>query len=69
MLGVLLLERSTRKVGLTEIGSMFYERSMQMLQFAEESAFIVQDLQTEPGGTLRVTAPILFGSKHLGPLI
>ncbi|OLL27526.1 hypothetical protein BTH42_32330 [Burkholderia sp. SRS-W-2-2016] len=69
MLGVLLFERSTRKVCLTEIGCMFYDRSLQMLQFAEESSFIVQDLQTEPGGTLRITAPILFGTMHLGPLI
>lgn len=69
IMSVRLLERSTRKVGLTEIGHMFYERSTQILQFAEESASIVQDLQTEPRGTLRITAPILFSSKHLGPLV
>ena len=68
-MGVQLLERSTRKVALTEIGSTFYESSSHVLQLAEESIAQVQDLQSEPRGTLRLTAPMLFSVKHLGPLI
>lgn len=68
-MGVQLLERSTRKVGLTEIGRMFYERGNHILQLAEESVSVIQDLHVEPRGTLRLTAPMLFGILHLGPLI
>ena len=68
-MGVQLLERSTRKVGLTEIGKTFYESSRHILLLAEEAMSQVQDLQAEPSGTLRLTAPLLFSVKHLGPLI
>lgn len=68
-MGVQLLERSTRKVALTEIGKTFYESGSQILLLAEESIAQVQELQLEPRGTLRLTAPMLFGIKHLGPLI
>lgn len=69
MLGVKLLERSTRKVALTEIGKKFFERSSHVLQLAKETVSVIQDLQVEPSGTLRLTAPMLFGIKHIGPLI
>ena len=68
-MGVQLLERSTRKVALTEIGKTFYESGSHILLLAEESIAQVQDLQLEPRGTLRLTAPMLFSIKHLGPLI
>lgn len=69
MLGVRLFERSTRRVSLTEIGRVFHERCTQVLHLAEESALAVQELHSEPRGTLRVTAPILFGTRHLSPVI
>lgn len=68
-MGVQLLERSTRKVALTEIGKTFFESASRILLLAEESMAQVQDLQMEPRGSLRLTAPLLFGIKHLGPLI
>ncbi|MFT3779513.1 MAG: LysR substrate-binding domain-containing protein [Ottowia sp.] len=68
-MGVQLLERSTRKVALTEIGRTFFESSCRVLQQAEEAMSQVQDLQAEPRGTLRITAPMLFGILHLSPLI
>lgn len=68
-MGVQLLERSTRRVALTEIGKTFYASASRILLLAEEAMSRVQDLQAEPRGTLRLTAPMLFGIKHLGPLI
>ncbi|MDM0066187.1 LysR family transcriptional regulator [Variovorax sp. J31P207] len=68
-MGVQLLERSTRRVALTEIGKTFYDSTSHILLLAEESMSRVQDLQVEPRGTLRLTAPMLFSIKHLGPLI
>ena len=68
-LGVKLLERSTRKVALTEIGHAFFQSSGHVLRLADEAMSQVQDLQAEPRGTLRITAPMLFGILHLSPLI
>ena len=68
-MGVQLLERSTRNVGLTEIGKAFYERSSHILLLAEESMSTIQELNVEPRGTLRLTAPMLFSIQHLGPVI
>jgi DNA-binding transcriptional LysR family regulator len=68
-LGVQLLRRSTRRVELTEIGAVFFERCGRILSFAEEAALLARDLQSEPRGTLRVTAPSLFGTKRLGPVV
>ena len=69
ILRVRLFERSTRKVRLTEIGRAFYERCSNVLHLAEESTLAVQELQSEPRGNLRVTAPILFGTLHLSAVI
>lgn len=68
-IGVQLLIRNTRNVSLTEIGQQFYRRSNHLLSLAEESLAEIQDLDAEPRGTLRVTAPALFGVKHLGPIV
>ena len=68
-LGVQLFRRSTRRVELTEIGAVFFERCRRILLFANEAASLAQNLQGEPQGTLRITAPNLFGTKRLGPVI
>jgi DNA-binding transcriptional LysR family regulator len=69
LLKVRLFERSTRHVQLTEIGSAYYERCMHVLHLAEESTQAIHELQSEPRGHLRVTAPILFGNLHLSRVV
>lgn len=66
---VQLLVRSTRKVALSEPGQIFFERSKHLLSLAEESLAEIQDLHSAPRGTLKITAPRLFGVKHLSPMI
>ncbi|WP_375738007.1 LysR family transcriptional regulator [Pseudomonas boanensis] len=68
-LGVRLLNRTTRKLRLTEVGQAYYERCRQiMLDFAEAEQAVMQ-LQQEPSGLLRVTAPIEFGQLFLGKVL
>lgn len=53
-LGVRLLNRTTRKVGLTEIGRQYYERCTQILADLDEADSMANTLQSTPRGTLRV---------------
>jgi DNA-binding transcriptional LysR family regulator len=68
-LGVRLLNRTTRKLRLTEVGQAYYERCRQiMLDFAEAEQAVMQ-LQSEPSGLLRISAPIEFGQLFLGRVL
>ena len=65
-LGVRLLHRSTRKLGLTDVGRTYFDRSKRILEEVEEADREARNLHGEPRGTLRVTAPMTFGALHLG---
>lgn len=68
-LGVRLLNRTTRKLRLTEVGQAYYERCRQiMLDFAEAEHAVMR-LQQEPAGLLRISAPIEFGQLFLGRVL
>jgi len=68
-LGVRLLNRTTRKLRLTEVGQAYYDRCRQiMLDFAEAEQAVMQ-LQHAPSGLLRITAPIEFGQIFLGQAV
>jgi DNA-binding transcriptional LysR family regulator len=68
-LGVRLLNRTTRRLALTEAGALFYERSARVVREAAEAERAVQDLGTEPRGLLRINAPMSFGHLHLAPAV
>ncbi|WP_416676369.1 LysR family transcriptional regulator [Egbenema bharatensis] len=68
-LGVQLLHRSTRRVIPSETGLAFYERCQAILADLAEAEQSVSQLQEEPKGTLRVNAPMSFGTLHLAPAI
>jgi DNA-binding transcriptional LysR family regulator len=57
-LGVRLLNRSTRKVSLTEIGKAYYERCMRVLADMEEADSAVQAMQSKPRGTLHLNVSL-----------
>lgn len=68
-LGVRLLNRTTRKLRLTEVGQAYYERCRQiMLDFVEAEQAVMQ-LQHEPSGLLRISAPIEFSQLFLGRVL
>lgn len=64
-----LLQRSTRQVNPTEMGMLFYDRAVTILNDMEEATAAVTQLQGQPRGTLRVNAPMTFGFLHLSPII
>lgn len=68
-LGVELLHRTTRKLYLTEAGNLYFQRCRNVLREIEAADRIVAALQIEPKGTLRITAPLIFGTTVLGDWI
>ncbi len=68
-LGIRLLNRTTRNLSLTEVGVVYLERCLQILDDIEETELAVTRLQTEPRGTLKVNATPFFGAYHLAPAI
>lgn len=68
-LGVQLLHRSTRVVTPTETGLAFHERCLEILSSLEEAEQSIRQLQAEPKGTLRVNAPMSFGTMHLAAAV
>jgi DNA-binding transcriptional LysR family regulator len=64
-LGARLLERTTRRVTPTEIGLAYYDRARQVLDDAHSADAMVTALQSEPSGTLRLSASIDFGARQL----
>jgi DNA-binding transcriptional LysR family regulator len=63
-LGVLLLNRSTRKVSLTEVGRSYYDRCVQILADVEEANEVAQSSQAKPRGVLRLNV-----AQAIPPLI
>ncbi|HZD24646.1 MAG TPA: LysR family transcriptional regulator, partial [Alphaproteobacteria bacterium] len=68
-LGARLLNRTTRKLSLTEVGEAFYERCARIVEEAQAAEAEVSNLAAAPRGRLRVNAPMTFGTMHLGPAI
>jgi len=63
-LGVRLLNRTTRKVSLTEVGKAYYDRATQILADLEQADDIASTLQSTPRGTLRI-----YVATHLVPFV
>lgn len=57
-LGVRLLNRSTRRVSLTEVGQAYYERCLQILADVDDAENVAQALQSNPRGILRLNASV-----------
>jgi DNA-binding transcriptional LysR family regulator len=68
-LGVRLVQRTTRSLSLTEAGAAFYARAGQILADLMDAEAEVQKATTQPRGTLRVSAPIVFGQLYVTPLL
>jgi DNA-binding transcriptional LysR family regulator len=68
-LGVRLLNRSTRKLSLTEAGAAYYEHCARIVDEIESSKRVVAQLQATPRGMLRVTAPVTFANSRLAPVL
>lgn len=68
-LGVQLLQRTTRRQRLTEFGSVYYQRCLEVLGLVADSERLAEQTLDEPRGILRVTAPLTFGVERLAPAL
>jgi len=68
-LGARLLNRTTRRMSPTEVGQAFYERCRRIMTELEDAERAVTELHAEPRGTLRINAPMSFGTRHLSSAI
>lgn len=68
-LGVRLLERTTRQVRVTDAGAVYAERCAAIAAQVDEANHEVQERQQEPIGLLRISAPVLYGRRFLGPVV
>ena len=65
-LGAQLLNRTTRFVSPTETGAAYYDRAITILAELDSADAMVHDLQGTPRGSIRLNAPMSFGTLHLG---
>lgn len=64
-LGVRLLNRTTRRLNVTEVGQAYYQRCQQLLDDMDELEAAVREQQDAPQGRLKVAAPSSFGEMYL----
>lgn len=68
-LGAQLLQRSTRRLHLTEIGTNYYDRCRTILADVEEAEAQAATSESQPRGILRISLPHSFGLRYIAPLM
>jgi DNA-binding transcriptional LysR family regulator len=68
-LGTALINRTTRRQSLTDVGRAYYDRCKLVLSEADAADSLAQDMRSKPKGVLRVNAPMTFGSFSLAPFV
>ena len=68
-LGARLLQRTTRKLALTEVGAAYFERCTRIVADITAADRIVTDAQATPRGLVRVSAPVDLASTFLGEVL
>ncbi|HEX2544797.1 MAG TPA: LysR substrate-binding domain-containing protein [Ramlibacter sp.] len=68
-LGVRLLQRTTRKLSLTQAGEIYHRHCVAMREQAEAADEAVARVHDEPRGTVRLTCPVTLAQTTIGPLL
>jgi DNA-binding transcriptional LysR family regulator len=68
-LGARLLHRSTRGVTPTEVGQRYYERCLTIAREIDEAENVAALVQSEMGGTMRISTSVAFGRRVMVPLV
>lgn len=68
-LGVRLLNRTTRTLSLTGEGNAVYEHCARLVAAAEAAELAASQLVAAPRGTIRLSAPVSFGTQHIAPAL
>lgn len=64
-----LLQRTTRKVSVTEVGTIYYRHCRQLLDGLDEAEHAINQLQSKPSGRLKITASVTYGEFIIAPLL
>jgi DNA-binding transcriptional LysR family regulator len=64
-----LMQRTTRRLSLTDTGQTYYERCKRILEAYDEANREAREAQGSVRGTLRIAAPVTFGAMHLGEVV
>lgn len=67
-IGVRLIQRTTRRLSLTEEGSVFYHQCKEILAMIDGAEADATSRITEPSGIIRINAPVTFGVRYLSPV-
>lgn len=68
-MGVRLIQRSTRRLSLTEAGQAFYQHCAAMMVEADAARLAVEQLRAAPSGTVRMTCPVAIAQFHLARIV
>lgn len=68
-IGVRLLHRTTRQLRTTDSGASYYEYCARMVAEAEEADLLVQNMQAEPAGKIKITVPLGFGTEFFSGVV
>ena len=68
-LGTKLVQRTTRKLSLTEDGMAFHQRASRIIREIEDATADLAERRGKLAGPLRISAPVTFGRMHLGPAL
>lgn len=68
-LDVRLIERSTRKISVTDAGARVYQHARAIIESLESAQAVAESIHTAPRGLIRLTAPVILGQYILSSLI
>jgi DNA-binding transcriptional LysR family regulator len=68
-LGVRLLNRTTRRIHLTDDGGQYLDHCRTVLSAMQDAEAALTSRRTEPHGRLAVTASVLFGRRYIAPIV
>lgn len=68
-LGVRLIQRTTRKLQVTDVGRRYYERCRAVLAEVDRAGSVIDDAREVPRGRVRVTCPLNFAQIFMAPLL
>jgi len=68
-LGASLLNRSTRHLSLTEVGASFFDYCTRIHEEADQAHKMIESLNSQPRGVLKVAASVAFGTLHIAPAV
>lgn len=68
-LGAKLLQRTTRRIQVTEVGMTYYHYCYRILHEVKSADLFIRQFHEEPTGSLRVVAPVTFGCQCIVPVL